>query len=220
MAKTGYKKELGKIWGRKSRNYKSKIQELRKEAIEAKQEQTEKYKKKMEHIRRKYRKENNTEEEKSPEDLREYEDLTIFDKNKYENLQMESYEVVVIGHVELSKAEKLVLQLHPKFCVVDKLSEQEFEQEQEAALAKLRMEIAREDEYSEMTQEEIVKAQELEAKTRQVYDPCEKVEKGHRLKRMCKDNITKATEYARRSNVGNKEKVTEGNFQKVHKQEC
>ena len=58
---------------------------------------------------------------------------------------------------------------------MDKLSEQEFEQEQEAALAKLRMEITRENEYSEMTQEEIIEAQEIEAKTRQVYDPSEKV---------------------------------------------
>ena len=50
------------------------------------------------------------------------EDLKIFNKEEYENLQPDSYEIKVIGNVELNEEEQSALKLHPKFCILDKLT--------------------------------------------------------------------------------------------------
>ena len=64
--------------------------------------------------------------------------------------------------------------LHPKFCVLDRLQEVVFEHEQECSLAKMRMEIQKEQENSELTQEEKQYNQEFEATARQVFDSSDK----------------------------------------------
>ena len=67
-----------------------------------------------------------------------------------------------------------MLRLHPKFCVLENLTLTRLEQEQEAAMAKLRMEISKQDENKELSEEEIQEKSEIEARGRQVYDPFEK----------------------------------------------
>ena len=67
-----------------------------------------------------------------------------------------------------------MLRLHPKFCVLENLTLTRLEQEQEAAMAKLRMEISKQDENKELSEEEIQEKSEIEARGRQVYDPSEK----------------------------------------------
>ena len=57
---------------------------------------------------------------------------------------------------------------------MENLTKTNLEQEQEAAMAKLRMEITKELEQAEMSKEEIQENQEYEAESRQAYDPCEK----------------------------------------------
>ena len=117
----------------------------------------------------------NTTDNKVPDDLIEYEDLVVFNKEDYENLEPVKYEVKKIGQVEITPEEEKVLSLHPKFCILEKLTRQEFEHEQEQALAKLRMEISKEAENDDLTEEEIKENQEVEARARQVFDPVNKI---------------------------------------------
>ena len=139
--------------GNNSRKFKNMITDLRQEARKAKEESTTKFKEKTAHIRKKYSRDKQ-EDREVPEDLMEYMDLKIFNKEEYENLQPDSYEIKVIGNVELNEEEQSALKLHPKFCILDKLTNSDFEHEQEAAFAKLRMEKTKDEEYSEMDEEE------------------------------------------------------------------
>ena len=174
--KTRIKRQLADKISRNSRTYKKVINELRQEARKVKQEYTTKYKNKNLHLRRKYNSDKNQEDcqEPPPEDLQEFEDLIVFDKIKYNEITPDSYDITVIGDIELTSEEKSALKLHPKFCVLENLTKTNLEQEQEAAMAKLRMEITKELEQAEMSKEEIQENQEYEAESRQAYDPCEK----------------------------------------------
>ena len=67
-----------------------------------------------------------------------------------------------------------MLRLHPKFCLIGNLKLTDLEHEQEAALAKMRMEISKEQEQEELNEEEKYINQEIEAKARQVFDPVDK----------------------------------------------
>ena len=169
-----YRKELAKNLGNNSRKFKNMIADLRQEAKKTKKESTDKFKEKMSHIRKNYSP-NNKEDEEIPEDLQEYSELKILNKIEYENLEPDSYEIKVIGDVELTNEEKSVLTLHPKFCILDKLTLSDFEHEQEAAFAKLRMEKTKDEEYSQMDEKEVEEAQEVDARSRQVFNPVEKV---------------------------------------------
>ena len=115
----------------------------------------------------------NPEDDEVPEDIVEYNNLTVLRKVDYEALEKESYEVTVIGEVSLTVEESKVLKLHPKFGVVGRLQEAEFELEQQVTLAKLRMQLTKDKEQENMTSEEVEEDEELESKTRQVFDPVE-----------------------------------------------
>ena len=157
--RTSLRRTIGKKLVKNSRPYRHFMYELKQEEWKVKKETTEKFKNKISHLKRKYSKEDQetrNQEERAPVDLQEYDDvLIVFDKKKYEELLVDSYKVEIIGDIKISAEEEKVLKLHPKFCVMNKLQEVEFEQEQEASLAKMRMEIAKEEENSELTTEEI-----------------------------------------------------------------
>ena len=175
--KDKYRREISRRLGKNTNQYKKTIQELKQEARTAKVTMTEKFKKKILHLKEKYNKKDSKqedEEHEAPEDLKQYDSAKIFNKKWYENLKPDSYSVKVIGDIELSKEEEEVLKMHPKFCVVDKISSTDFEHEQETALAKMRMEITREAELEGLTQEQVAEVQEQEAVCRQVYDPINK----------------------------------------------
>ena len=170
-----YRREMTRIYGKNTNQYRQVISKFRQEAKEAKNKITEKYKNKIAHLRRKNNARNPEEEEQeAPEDIQEYYKAKIFNKKWYDDKKIDSYEVKIVGNIELSQEEKAVLTMHPKFCIVDKLVLSDFEHEQEAALAKLRMEIVQEQEHEGLTPEEIQEVQESEARTKQVYDPLEK----------------------------------------------
>ena len=176
-ARTKTRSEIAEKLGNNSRPFRRMMSELKNEENARKIELTKKYKNKVNHLKTKYKEDKNkiSQEEDVPEDLQEFSELTIFNKKRYQEILEDSYEVTVIGNVDLTVAEEKVLKLHPKFCVTGRLQEQDFEHEQQAALAKVRMEMVKIQEQTEMTQEEIQEEQELEAKTRQVFDPLEKV---------------------------------------------
>ena len=170
------RQEMARTLGEKSRQYKKVITELRTEARKVKKEITEKFNKKSEHLKGKYHKKQENQNERTvPADLAQYKDLIVFKKEEYDKLEPVKYKVKKIGQLELSEEEEKVLTLHPKFCIVDKLTRQEFEHEQETALAKLRMEISKEKENKDLDEQEVQENQEVEARGRQVYDPVEKI---------------------------------------------
>ena len=177
--RTHLRRNLAKKLIKNSRPYRKLMSELRQEEAKSKNEATDKFKNKIAHLKNKYSQERqefkNIEEEKAPFDLQEYSEvLTVFDKNSYDKLEVASYKVKTIGDIRLSPEEEKVLTLHPKFCVLDRLQEVEFEHEQECSLAKMRMEIQKEQENSDLTSEEIQENQEYEAAARQVYDSTDK----------------------------------------------
>ena len=114
---------------------------------------TDKYKKKVEHLKKKYKPDKNP-QEGVPEDIEEFSDSIVFNKKKFEQLKRDSCEVKTIGNVELTSQEEQILKLHPKFCIVGQLQEISFEHEQESALAKLRMEFRKSEENKDLTPEE------------------------------------------------------------------
>ena len=174
--KTRIRREIAKKHKTKSKPYRKIMTQLRQEAKKRKEEMTRKFMKKVEHIKHKYSYSCRQEDEnkKVPEDMLKFSDCSIFDKKKYDDLEEETYEIKVIGEVDLSENEKKVLKPHPKFCVVGHLEEVHFEQEIEAALTKLRMEYRKQEENRELTQEEIEESEEFEARSRLVFHPEDK----------------------------------------------
>ena len=80
----------------------------------------------------------------------------------------------------MTEEEKSVLTMHPKFSVIDTLREDALDFEQELAYAKLRIQIHKEldekvEDEEETTEEEEEMIEEQEAKSRQTFDPVEKV---------------------------------------------
>ena len=162
------------------------LKEFREESARTRKECRKKYDDKIEHLKRKYRHNEEEREKNIPSDMEEISELRIFDKNRYEEIELESYDIKIIGDVELEENEMKVLKLHPKFAILPRLQEGGLDVDEEMANAKLRMQISKEmeerkDQNKEMIEEEEEKSEEekvadleLEARTRQVFDPVEK----------------------------------------------
>ena len=134
----------------------------------------------MHNLKLKYR---DTEEEKMdkvPTEMEELYSISIFDREKYANLEELSYEITCIGEVNLTNEIKSVLRLHPKFSVIEILEEETLEFEQELSNGKLRMTLNKEIEMEKedgekMSPETEEKLEEEEAKSRLTFDPQTKV---------------------------------------------
>ena len=162
--KARIKRKLADIAGNNSRTYRKVIEELREVARRTKHETTAKMKAKNEHLKKKYNIKSQEQQEPPPEDLKKFEDIMIFDKTKYENLKNDSYQIKIIGNVELSNDEKAVLRLHPKFCVLENLTLTRLEQKQKAVMAMLRMEISKQQKNKEFNGKEIHRKSENETR--------------------------------------------------------
>ena len=68
----------------------------------------------------------------------------------------------------LNQDELQVLRLHNKFSIMGNLQPGDLDSEQEASLAKVRMEKVKEQEYEEYTPEEGIESEEIEAENRMV----------------------------------------------------
>ena len=161
--------------GENSIRFKKTMSHLTKIAKETKEELTKKYKYKVEHLTKKYSEKNTDAEFEVPEGLEDYMDLSVFSKTKYENIEIVEYEVKTVGEVTLSSEEKEVLKLHNKFSVIGNLHKGDLDDEQEASLAKIRMEKSKEMENEDYTTQEKEQQEELEAEARMVFNPREGV---------------------------------------------
>ena len=76
--------------------------------------------------------------------MTEFVHLSIFDREKYARLKIQSNEVTCVGEINLSNEAMSVLKMHPKFSVMEDLKEGGLEFEQELAYAKVRIQIQKE----------------------------------------------------------------------------
>ena len=166
------KKDLAeRMKGENSRKYKRVVNHLNKIGRDNKAVLNEKYKNKIKHLKDKYRTKDEEEEKRVPEDLKEYSDLSVYNKEKFDEIEVEEGEVKVIGDVVLTEEEKTVLKLHTKFSVMENLKRGGLDIEQEASIAKLRMEIEKEKEYDGYTTEEKRESEKLDSEGRMIFDP-------------------------------------------------
>ena len=91
-------------------------------------------------------------------------------------------EIMIRGDAEIKDNERLVLGMHPKFSVVQKLTGDALDLDEELAFAKTRMQITKENDEKvededaiELTEEEQERYDEMDAECRQIFDPVEKV---------------------------------------------
>ena len=179
--RTKMKRNLAKKYGgEKVRGYKRAILHLNNINKEVKSKLQKKYKAKMEHLKNKYRMKEEDKIEEIPEDMENYETLSVFSDKKYKNLKKETYDVLTIGDVSLNEDEKAVLKLHNKFSVLENIKKGGIDGDQEAAIAKLRMEKTKDEEYEGYTEEERKEDEILNAQNRMIYDPCERVFDGRK----------------------------------------
>ena len=169
------KKWLAKRHHPKTKPYKRIIQYLRQEAENAKEIQNRKYWNKIRHLEEKYRIEKD--EEKIPAGMEKLSHLTVFSDERYEKIEKNEIEVPVIGEVELTAEEKMILRKNPKFALPEKLLEDTMREDMEKAYSLMRMELKDEEDTDEIrTEEEEEKEQKMreeEAKTRQIFCPIE-----------------------------------------------
>ena len=181
------KKWLEAEFKHKKYQYKKLINQLRKEAEKTKKDQKSKYDKKTQHIEAKTKQED-TEEEHIPKGMEKLIGIKIFRKEAFDEIKMIDTEVPIIGEVELSEAEKNILRRTPKFAIPETLEEHSLKEDMEKAFCKLRMELRDEEvneddnkldapilKSKEEEEREEKEAQEYDAKSRQIYDPINKI---------------------------------------------
>ena len=172
----------------KTHQYKRMIKKLRMEAETAREMSREKYQNKLKHLEQRY---GETEEEigekEPPPGMEHLASLNVFRKKKFEEIEIVETEVKTIGEIMLTKEEISILKKTPKFAIAENLLENTMKEEMEKAYAKLRMELRDEEEEKEELNAELTepiirteedkekedKMKELEAKTRQIFDPIE-----------------------------------------------
>ena len=111
------RKEISKKLKNNSKPYRKFMKMLGQEEKRKKSTMTDKFKKKTEHLRKKYCIDKNKENMTIPSDVSEFKEAIVFDKNKFDKIEDIHYEIKVIGNVEISGQEERILKLHPKFCI-------------------------------------------------------------------------------------------------------
>ena len=199
--KNKWRKKIGEVHVVNSRTYRRILRDLRGEAGSVKKEYKDKYEKKLNHLRCKYRESEESKLDKVPIELDDFKDLSVFSAEKFDNIEIQKYEIRCIGDLHLTPEEQSVLQLHPKFSVIENLYEGGLAYEQELAYAKIRMQLRKEmDEEPEDGDAQVIdtedvqeKQDELEAQSRQTFDPVNKIYNDRKRRVTDLDECTRIT---------------------------
>ena len=118
----------------------------------------------MKHLRRKYRTSEEEKIDQIPDSMKDLnlERLSIFNKKKYEQILITECEAEVIGDLELTDNERLILRLPQKFAIEENLPAEGLALDEELAYAKARMTISKEEEEKLEEDEVIEEDEELE----------------------------------------------------------
>ena len=181
------------IFGQKSIKTKAIIKNLKSDSDIVRVDLRQKYKAKISHLRKKYEKRRVEAVAVKPAKFHGFEKAKVFDKTLFDNIKVEEMTVSKVGNVDISSGESAVLRMHPKFAVRDRIEDEECEFQEELGWAKLRFTLLKEEEECldsdddeddlKMTPEDnpeddqrLEELQEIiEAKSRQYFDPEEKV---------------------------------------------
>ena len=180
------RKKIEEESGKNSRKSRNRIKNLRCEAARRKKTMMKKYEEKLKHLRRKFRMSEEDKINQIPEAMKDLflENLSVFSKTKYEEIKVIEYETDMIGDLELSDNERLILRLPPKFAMEENLPPGGLALDEELGFAKARMTIAKEqEEKTEREEDEGIGGEEEldeefqeqmekdDAMTRQIYNP-------------------------------------------------
>ena len=159
------RKKLENALGKNSRKARNRIKNLRCEAARRKKQVMTKNEEKLTHLRKKFRKSEEDKVDIIPDAIKDMklEELSIFSKEKYEEITAIEYETEVIGDdVMLNNNERLILRLPPKFAIEENLPAEGLALDEELAYAKARMTISKEEEEKLEEDEVIEEDEELE----------------------------------------------------------
>ena len=181
--------EMMKEMGKKSNKYRRTMKHLMNMAKTTKENLKQKYDNKIEHLKNKYKDDKEKRLDMVPEEMAEFRDIAVFNKERFERMEVQVPEIVKFGEVELNEDEEAVMRMHPKMAVMARLEEGYMELNQEIGYTKIRWQLRKEDEErgeeieipvnkkQKIAEEDEEKKREqerrelLEAKERQVYNP-------------------------------------------------
>ena len=175
--KTKWRRKLDSLFGKNSRTTRRMIKLLRRDAENVRKEIKKKNNEKVDHLVKKYRVEESKKENSVPEKLLRYKDLSIYSIHSEENENKEEkVEILILGDLEVDENEKEVLGLPPKYSIMEKLSDENFNVELEMGFTKYRWTVMKEnqeevDEEVEKTEAEKNLEEEIEIESKQPYDP-------------------------------------------------
>ena len=180
------KKKIEEIHGKNTRKTKKLLKKLRREAAYLKKTIREKNEEKKNHLKKKYLEEEEKKKIVIPDTLKRYANLSIFKKRKEgeseakDKTDIQKEKTLAID-AEIDDDEEAFLQLGPKFSIYRSLEQEDFETAFEVCNAKIRYDgMDKKDDDEEesedmiATPEEQEKFDEMQAQSRQVYDPIEK----------------------------------------------
>ena len=174
------------------------MQDLRKAKYARRIELKNKYNAKLRHLEENRRREVEEKRDRIPNELKEYEDCNVFDREKFEKIEKDKFDVVTLGGLELDEEEKEVLRLNPKFAALKKLDKEECERDVEVGLMKIRLEVKRREKYK---LENDVEYTDADGKKRKIdceeFDE-EKEDLDDALERQVYDPVTKTFDYSRK----------------------
>ena len=166
-------KKVIAVWGSRSPRKRSLFRRLIESSDQLRENLKAKYRDKIEHLYRKFKEEQ--EIFCLPDDLLRYKTVKCLQPDYKPPEAPTDREPLVLGGVVLDSDEKQAMLLDPKFAVLDKLSEEDWELEVQCCLTKLRWDKMAEDRLSkDITEEEREKTETHEAEERQIFDPITK----------------------------------------------
>ena len=121
------------------------IKFLREEAGRIKKEQEGKNWRKLQHLTRKHKEEEEEKLTQAPPGMESLSHLSVFSQDKYDRIEKDTVEVPRIGEIELTREEECILRRNPKFSIPQALAENGLDMEMEKAYAKMRMELREEE---------------------------------------------------------------------------
>ena len=152
--KNKLRRELAMKLGNNSRPFRRVMKYLNGEANKTKNVNMEKYREKIKHLRRKYKVEEEEKLDEVPTELENFSTLSVFNGEKFENIKCDEITITIVGDINVDEDEKAAMRLPPKFSMMQKLEKNGLAYEQEAAYAKLRMELRKERENEESNMSE------------------------------------------------------------------
>ena len=185
------RRQVKSIYGSKSTTTKAILKTLKTDSDKIRVELRQKYMSKIAHLKRKFEKRKAEAKAKKPVQMSGFEGAKVF-TSEFNDISIDDITVSQVGSVILPEKEKAVLRLHPKFAVRDMIDDEEIEFQEELGWAKLRFKLLKEEEERldsdddeddlTMTEDDLEDDQKfvemeeiIEAKSRQFFDPEEKI---------------------------------------------